>query len=154
MALADLEETKDAWRSLKSNLAPLSDLVTKSRRQEDAFDKIFKSFTYGKKLMRKKMSRAMREKLAREEREKKEKEEAAHRLAILIGKKAKSIAGRSQEEIMFIVEGDLAIDAKEYQNDFEKKLVRYLSHPEFTYFRAGGGGMTVKEEQMRMMKEY
>ena len=64
--------------------------------------------------MRKRMSKAMKEKRAREEREKKEKEDAAQRLAILIGKKAKSIAGDTVNEGLFVVEGDLMADAKDY----------------------------------------
>ncbi len=43
--------------------------MSKAKRTDDAFDVIFKSFTYGKKLLRKRMSRAEKARLAREEEE-------------------------------------------------------------------------------------
>ena len=42
---------------IKSRLDPLKNSIIKSRRTDSAFDLIWKSFTYGKKLRRKKISK-------------------------------------------------------------------------------------------------
>jgi hypothetical protein len=49
------------WNSIKNKMNPLKEMMKKHKRTEDAFDMIFKSFTYGRKLLRKRITKAQKE---------------------------------------------------------------------------------------------
>ena len=51
-------QSPSKWHQIKNQLSPLKNLMSKHKKTDDAFDIIMKSFTYGRRLMRKKMSRA------------------------------------------------------------------------------------------------
>ena len=49
-----------SWSVIKQRLEPLREQSRRAKRTDDAFEIIMKSFTYGKRLMRMRMSKARR----------------------------------------------------------------------------------------------
>lgn len=109
-------------------------MAKKYKQQEDAFKLIFKSFTYGKRLMRRKFTKADLQKLKLKEDLKHVKELEIKLLYILRNKKGKSIAGEViGDKHEFVVENDV-IDSENWET-VDIKLVKYNSHKNFAYFR-------------------
>eukprot|EP00347_Sterkiella_histriomuscorum_P010478 403376130 len=157
------EKVKQNWFKIRQKLEPLGESVKRAYRTDDAFDVIMRSFTYGKKLQRMKMSKAMRAKIQKKEEERRTREEEARLLDILLHKKSKSIGGtvkNDRHQYFEINDAKTGIVEKDAQEEYSIKLVTYNSHKDLTYFRpldwqqdnikAG----QVSEEQMKQIREY
>ncbi|CDW72909.1 snf2 family n-terminal domain containing protein [Stylonychia lemnae] len=156
-------ESKSNWQVIRERLDPLRESVKKAKRTDDAFALIYKSFTYGKKLQRMRMSKLMKEKLAREQEERRIKEEEVRMLHLLIHKKSKSIGGTKNIIKHQYVLKDEQTGMIDFDFDPDEipqpKFVTYKSHRNFTYFRKGEWAdekfdiTTINEEQIKQMKE-
>ena len=76
-------------------------------------------------------------------------------LKVLTEKKAKSIAGEIPDDKNAF---DIANDAtgEENRDRVNIKLIRYLSHPSFTYFRGDDDNLTkitLKDEELKALRE-
>ena len=75
-------------------------------------------------------------------------------------KKGKSIAGEVPgDKHKFIISNDVLREAQEVNNEFSMKMVTYLSHKNFTFFRPENWQskeetITINEEQIKQMRDY
>ena len=104
------------------------------------------------------MSKAMKEKLQKEMEERRVRDEAARLLDILLHRKSRSIAGSKVfEKSKFNVNDARTGLPDDEQDQYNTKLISYMSHKNLTYFRPkdwiedkiSAGDGKISEEQMK-----
>ena len=114
----DSEDSPKRWDVVRKRLEPIKEVMGRHQRQQDAFDIIMKSFTYGRRLKRKKISKEEREREERLQAEREEKQRFLECLQVLREKKANSIAGDDpNSNRVFCIAGETEEERKEdYEN--------------------------------------